>query len=306
MSSSVTSSVNIHLSTSIQEPAEVIKDLVKVTGPLDVYCWYDGPRGLPEAGASFLKQNIFAPLYKQKKDAKAHPYSLNAWDFSHSVSKMTITTDLGDEMNRINTKAVECLYSSSFFHYCTFISQKSKLYDFVAKELPQKKWLMDLSATQPEKGMKVADFFDRQSTVFDSIGDLDVVRAYSLFQYFEGYYLIHESVQKALSLGQSKVEIAFVLPNDESKYYVDYPKDIEKMLRLDFDKEIDQINIGISMQFFKYTDSIKARPYLCKKGSNVDTKNILSYFDYLGTASSKTSEGDSLFRDVIHNLNGWY
>jgi hypothetical protein len=287
----------------------IVKQLASIAGLVDVYFWYEGSQCLPQSGAVFMKEQIFDPLYELKQDAKLCLYSLRAWDFKRNIATMASSTPLGEAINRINTAAIECIYSSSFFRYCTQVSTESDLYAFIRDELPKKEWLFKLSETQRKSGTTISAFFNDRSSLFDCIKDLDVSSAYSLMQYVEGYYLIRESVKKGLLNGQKRIEIAFVLPNDESKYYVDLPKDIEKMLQLDFGKDLTGVEVNISFRFFQYGGSVTSRPYIDKrpKALKVESEEIGFYFSYLTPQPLSQEQPRMPFlRDVIHNLNGWY
>lgn len=290
-------------------PELIVNKLALIKGPIDIYCWYEGSQCLPKLGANFMTKSIFEPLYRLKQDAKLYLYSLKAWDFKKNISTMSSSTPLGEAINRINKAAIECIYSSSFFQYCTQIGEKSGIYEFLNGELPKKKWLFTLSENQRKRGMTIAELFNERNSLFNRIKDLDVSSAYSPMQYVEGYYLIRESVRKALLRGQKKIQIAFILPNDESKYYLDYPKDIEKMLRLDFGEKLSGIDINITFQFFKYGDSLAARPYIDKRRNapKVKAEDIGYYFNYLSQPSfSREPSSTPFLRDVIHNINGWH
>lgn len=290
-------------------PELIIKKIASIEGPVDIYFWYEGSQCLPKSGADFMRERIFDPLYQLKQDAKLYLYSLRAWDFKRNVTHMPSSTPLGDAINRINKTAIECIFSFSFFQYCAQIPKESGLYAFVSHELPKKEWLFNLSATREKSHTAISSFFNYQSSLFDCIKDVDVSFAYPLMQYIEGYYLIQESVKRGLLKGQKKIEIAFVLPNDESKYYLDLPKDIEKMLRLDFGEDLTGIEINISFQFFQYGNCLTSRPYIDKrnKAPKVKADEIGSYFDYLSQQSLSQKQLRMPFlRDVIFNINGWY
>jgi hypothetical protein len=112
-------------------------------------------------------------------------------------------------------------------------------------------------------------------------------------------------------MDKKRIEIAFVLPNDESKYYIDLPKDIEKMLQLDFGKDLIAVEVNISFQFFHSGDSVTSSPYIDmrRKDLKVESGEIGSYFKYLSSKSFSQEQPRMPFvihRDVIHNLNGWY
>lgn len=303
-------------------PEVIVGNLASIEGPVDVYFWYEGPRCLPKRGADFMKEFIFKPLYKLKQDAKLCLYSLKAWNFEKALLDMPLSTPLGESINRINKAAVECIYSSAFFQYCTTIHEKKALYEFISAELPKKNWLFSLSENKKKQRMTISELFNNQSSLFDCINDLDLSAAYSPMQYIEGYYLIQESIKRGLLNGQKKIQIAFVLPNDESKYYVDYPKDIEKMLKLDFGRALSTVEINISFQFFEYED-LASRPYL-KPYVNIDKRSqapsvkikepevrideIDSYFRFLSQPLFSEQQQPTMpfLRDVIHNINGWY
>ncbi len=299
--------IRVQLLSEPCSPAAVVRNLASIKRPIDVYCWYEGSQSLPKDGALFMKESILRPLLEQKQDAKLCLYSLRAWDFKKNITNMAASTPIGEAINRINTAAVECIYSSSFFRYCAQVSKESALYNFINEELPKKEWLHKLSESQRESSTKVSALFDNQPSLFDCIKHLDLCYAYSPMQYIEGYYLIQESVKKGLSKGQKQIEIAFLLPNDEGKYYKDFPKDIERMLQLDFGEDLADIEVNITFQFFQYGESIASRPYIDKrrKAPKVEAEEISTYFDFLSKQQlSQPLRSMPFFRDVIHNLNG--
>lgn len=298
--------VDIQLFSDPCTPEVVVKRLAAIEGPMDVYCWYEGERGLPESGALFMRTSIFEPLFAAKSDAKLCLYSLSAWNFTRNVSRMAHSTPLGVTINAINIAAVECFYSSSFFRYCAHVSKQSNLYTFIQEMLPQKRWLIELSASQKKIGKKIGELFDNQTSLFDCVKDFDVCSAYSLMQYVEGYYLIRESVRTGLQRGQKKITVAFVLPNDEGKYYLDFKKDIQRMLTIDFGNDLIGVDITITFQLFQFGESLVSRPYIDKKADAKKVKEdvVGSYFDYLTKQSIPQERlNQPMLRDVIHNLN---
>ncbi len=284
----------------------IVEQLAKVEGPVNVYCWYEGPECLPAAGAKYLTEKIFAPLYRLKPAAQLYLYSLNGWDFEKNVADMQPETLLGERINSINDTAIACLYSSSFFRYCVQSAQKSPLYQYASQKLPEKNWLIELSKEYKKTNKTVAAFFNNQSTLFDCVKDIDVSEAYATMQYVEAYYLIRQAVERGLLKQERKIEIAFVLPNDESKYYKDLPEDIEEMLKLDFGMALMGKEISIKFYCFKYGNAAKRRPYLTsrKADAKVQPENVLEYFSYLPRPlyTYEIPTG-CILRDVIHRLN---
>lgn len=275
-------------------PVEVIKSLATIEGPVDIYCWYEGPACLPIKGATFMQKYLFEPLFEIKKDAKLFLYSLNGWNFNSKTIAGNIppTTALGRAINAINKVAIECIYASSFFNYCTKTADDAPIYRFIKKELPKKTWLSDLSQDRTPIGMTIRDFFNQAISLLDCINERDVIKSYSMLQYVEGYYLIREAINRGLEQRQQKIEIAFMLPNDEAKYFQDYPQDIEKMLQADFGDTLNDMEINIRFRFFKYDPQLldsdktwneieidkKSRPYLgLVKAGCVSAKKVKNY-----------------------------
>ncbi len=266
--------VSIKLFKEPCSPDMVVEEIASIKGPVDVYCWYEGVSGLPIAGAKFMKQNILEPLAKQKVDVKLCLYSLRGWDFKEGISNMPVLTTLGEAINRINTKVIECFYSSSFFRYCADVSDKVALYEYLNKELPKKVRLIKHSEGREPCGISIGKFFEERVSLFDCINEMDVCKSYSLMQYIEGYYLIQESIKRGLEQGRRQIEIAFVLPNDEGEYYLELPDEIERMLKLDFGAKLTNIKVNITFRFFKYKNSLKARPYNDQWGQKVEAEEI--------------------------------
>lgn len=286
----------VQLAPVVRSPEEVVSTVAAVDGPLCVYCWYEGARSLPRKGAQFMRDALFEPLYRLKPDAKLCLYSLRGWNFfkNRTVSSMPSSGELGDCINRINRAAVACIESSAFFRYCSQISRDSRLYALVQELLPQQEWLFDLSKGYRKSNRSVGEFFEGRSSLFDCIQDRDLSRSYAAMQYMEGYYLIREAVEEALERGRDRMTIAFVLPNDEGKYYREFPKQVERMLTCDFGDRLFGIQINVLLEFFAY-EKLSSRPYIDRrpKAPTVGSKEVASYFDYLKRP---------FLRDEIHGL----
>lgn len=235
----------------------VVKALSVEGADTDVYTWYEGPKGLPEKGSTFLQKELLDPL---KGKVKFCLYSLCGWDFEKTVSKIPSSTSIGEKMG--------CIYASSFFRWCQSEGgAKTALYQYLRIVMPKKKWLFAISQKLVGKklSMKVGDFFERVPSIFDRLYANKTSYAYSAIQYVEAYYLIRESVAKALAEKRKDANVFFVLPNDEGKYYQDLPKELDVLLKLDFGDRIKDLKIKVTFLPYLYTSSIKARPYLAPK-----------------------------------------
>ena len=263
--------ISVKLRPEIRPPEEVVHSIASLKGPTQVICWYGGPEGLFRKGAEFMRDNIFNPLQTLKKDLQFSLYSLEAWGFKQNIEELDRST-----VDRI--QAFTFLNSATFFHYC--VSNENPLYAYVQQELPKKSWLKELSAPHKELGKKVQWLFANKSSLFDCLADQDCQKAYSQMQNIEGYWLIREAVERALSNRQSKLQLVFALPNNEADYFLDFPACVPTMLRLDFGDRLAAIEVDVSFEFFKYKNNLKSRPY--SKQSNDSIVQVAEIGKYLG------------------------
>lgn len=275
--------VNVDIQAKPLPPDRVVDSLAAIEGELEVYTWYEGPTMITQLGAKFLKEKLFEPLYHLKRDAKLFLYSLEAWNFQRTVDAMNETTPKGVLINSINKMFAECIYSSSFFKFCTQYDQETPLYRLVNGELDlsKKQWLVDLSAKRRPRGKTIEELFGMQPNLVNCINKWDISQSYSMLQYLEGYYLIREALIRGLEQGKHKIQVAFVLPNDEAKYYRDLPADIEKMLQAEFGEKLDGLELNIYFRFYQYGSKLASRPYLGPEEYQVPDSEIGNYFNYL-------------------------
>jgi len=273
--------IYVDLKNEIRSPKEVVEKIASIKGSVDLYCFYEGAdlkkKSIPLVSAVFYRDNIFKPLLEKKEDVKLWPYSLKGWYFQKNAEALCVSTPLGESINKINPLFVECIYASSFFRYCTM--PKEALRKLFNEKLKDKEWLFELSKNSRKNKKTIEEFFGSKFSVFESINGMQVNKAYSVMQYVEGYYLVRESVKRGLSNNKKKIEIAFVLQNDEYKYYKDFPEDIETMLKTDFGREIEDVVINVTFQFFREGELV-SRLYL-DKNEQVEAGAIDSYFEFL-------------------------
>jgi hypothetical protein len=153
---------------------------------------------------------------------------------------------------------------------------------FMDEQFPQKSWLQNLSEGRRKEGITVDQLFDKASP-FNWLKDVDVSDAYASLQYIEGFYLVREVVKKALEKRQAQINVAFVLPNDESKYYREFPLDVQKVLPMWFGTALDKVEVKIYFKCFKYGE-VDERPYLGNSYQTVGYGQVGQYFGYLPTA----------------------
>jgi hypothetical protein len=271
--------ITTYFRNTIVPPSKIVQSLILQGGKVDIICWYEGTQKLPESGASFMTEHIFRPLFERKKDVQITLYSLRAWSFQYPVREMR-GSKLVDAINKINQSACKAISSASFFQYCTQVPSKTPLGQFLNKSIQQKPRLFQLSEEKPKKGMTVGQLFEGQPSLLAPLYDLDVSAAYSTIQYIEGYFLVQDAVRRGIAEGRKTIKIAFVLPNDEGKYYTEFPGEVESMLQADFGEELRGLSIDISFDFFSYGTSPSSRPYT-DRAREVSPGKVASYFTFI-------------------------
>lgn len=130
--------------------------------------------------------------------------------------------------------------------------------------------------------IRIGEIFNQSSEMLKPIFDVDCNKAYSAFQYLEAIYLITHIVDARLSLpnADKEINIAFVLPNDENKYYnpenaMMIQEDIRVISSLKFGQALNEKKLNVSFIPFGYKH-IDSRPYL--DGKTI-TSMDRSYFE---------------------------
>ncbi len=260
---------------SLTSAEECLDRISRLRGKIDIYSWFEGPQGMPMNGATSLRDRIYKPLYSINPDATLILYSLKGWDFFNPKSALST---LSNAINRMNQASLRSLSASDFFNYA---DEEGVIQSYLGKEIAKKKWLLELSERHKEKEKKTGEIF--KGSLLSLVKDLDIARCYAFLQYVEGYFLI----QRSIRLSKSDITIVFLLPNDEAKYYRDYPDEIEKLLKLDFGSDIQKISIRIEFLFFQYGESISDRPYIDKsrRPEKLKPEDMASFFNYLNSRS---------------------
>ncbi len=310
--------ISVKLSKDILSPETLMEEIAAEKESAEIFYWFEGIEGLPAKAISLLKKEFLDPLCgKAKGRVTWNLYSLRGWDFSANVEDLPASSEIAAAVDSVRSSAIRCLSASSFFSWCKSVKEESPLYQLVSKSLPGKGWLGDISkewmarkkASSEELPKTVREFFSGKSSLLDSIYDLDVKLAYSYMQNVEGYYLIRNAVERGIEQGKKKIKIIFTLPNDEGKYYEDFPQQVQEMLKADFGSKIGDLEIDISFRFFSCGKSKGYRPY-----NRQSSKETMATPQQLLSLLFATPSQPQLFennrenrprfpRDMYHDLN---
>lgn len=267
----------------IQPPEEAVEEIGKIPGRVTAYYWYEGAgqgNALSVKGAKFAR-NLLSPLIgRLGQNLRLYLYSLKPWSFNHKATELPLTSKLQDRINELlgASGIVKTLSAAKFFtRFCFEGGKDPALQKYVEHCNRDYGWLNDLSRGFREKKVSVSTFFDGQPNLFECVQTADVESKYALMQNVEGYFLIERAVNKELKAGNRQINIVFLLPNDEGKYYRNFPQDLRGLLSDRFGSAIDGTDIDVRFVNFQYSDS--ARPYLpsSKEDRAVKASEIKDY-----------------------------
>ena len=244
----------------ISSIVDILLEKSNDTHQLHIYTWFEGTVCIPKSGASFIKEKFLKPLFCKDK-INIYLYSLLHWNFRIRKKSVLINNQF------LPLRNIDCVCSSGFFEYIKNIENTNfQLFKYICENISQREDLLNISKNYRKCNISIFDYFGK--TLLFGEENRDITEIYSILQYLELYYLIRRLLYDSCD---KKIEICFVLPNDESKYYSNFENDLTQMLILDLQEKIFDVEIIISMYFFKYGDSNNCRPYI-DRGKNFAIK----------------------------------
>jgi hypothetical protein len=187
---------------------------------------------------------------------------LSAWGaLKNPQISINTTSSLVEKIEGFGIQGVNCIKSSETFAKMQDIKDQVIVEHF--QKALQRDFVHRASWDFPESQIKVRDLFNQECPVASACYDKDASKCYSALQYLEGCLLIEQVVQESLKKRPGEdIEIAFVLPNDELKYYRDetnaFQKDVEFLLNHRYGKEL---NVKVTFYSFEYGEDVNHRPY---------------------------------------------
>lgn len=277
--------VKIDFASNILPAKEVIESIQNDIPDPQIILWYSGESGLKERGATFYK-NIFNS-FLNKEMYHFHLYDLEAWKALRNskasvVKKGAYTTSI----NKASLAHFSAIGSHKFFKYIKD-ANSDNLKNYVNTSILDNKFIFSSSIDRVKSNLSLKQALRSDDSLMSSLNELDTALAYSPLQYLEGLFLVNHIVKKSLELNKSSVNIVFLLPNDEAKYYKDdlvlLNQNIDKVLELDEERGylpgLNDCKITISFMFFEYGNSLSERPYISREKSDklIKPNKVLDY-----------------------------
>lgn len=249
---------------------ELIEEISQLSKPQLIF-WYMGEHGFREEGVKYYQKKL-GKILQLKNEAICSLYDLTAWAALRKPDRTF--KDFNQNVEQINQFAIprlQALKSSDFFQWLGE-EKNSSIAAYIKDIILKRPFIFKVSQEFPETGIKIGELFFKHCPILEPEYERDTGKAYSAFQYIEGCYLINRILEDALKEETEKINIAFVLPNDEWKYYENaensFAQDVTYLVKAKFGELASKKQINIYFYTFPFGKHSYSRPY------NSGSKNI--------------------------------
>lgn len=255
-----------------------------------IILWYIGCYGLKKEGVEFYKNFVINPIRKSNQNATFWLVDLTAWNAfkttSGSISKYNSCCNVIDDFG---DKKLKCIKSSFIFNKMCELSCETEL--AYLKQVLSRDFLFEASKKFPFSHLCIGDIFPRDSWISAEYFACDSAKMYSAFQYLEAYFIVEEIVIKHVMKGANSLDLVFLLPNDEFKYYQFQENSFRRDVHFLLAKRVPDLNLKLNIQFisFNFGENQQNRPYNMP-GKTLKQKH-LTYQDVMGVFEDLQSEG---------------
>jgi hypothetical protein len=247
----------------VSDISKIISQINDVENP-HIVLWYIGTNGLKKSSVAFYRQ-LIAPIYTNNFNAIFWLYDLTAWGALKNPNLSIIKRSRHvQKISDMDSNRIKCLTAADIFNKMRLITDQ-QIINYLGNAL-SRKFIWQASLNACLSGIMIKTLFKNNCPLLTKYYDYDANRGYSMLQYLEGCLLIDEIVKIVLHpFNQKDLQIFFVLPNDEIKYYKDetnaFKKDIEFLINHLHNFESNEIKVIINFFPFKYGNLAHERPY---------------------------------------------
>ena len=279
-------SVNVNFNEE-ETLEEVVFHLNKLNNP-QILLWYVGCYGLREFCVNFYKQGLIIPVLRKNPRATFWFLDLTAWNaFTSPKGCITKFSSLCDKIKNFGDCRIRCVKTSELFEDMIKLSDENLVRRL--SETFSKDFLKTASKGYPRSNIRVKDVFPKPCPIIKCLYEKDTSEAYSAFQYLEGCLLVLRVVEQFFlhryEAINSSLDIAFVLPNDEFKYYQDdfqsFQSDLNLLLSTLYELPLKK-DIDLSINFFSYLFGSEKRHRPYNAPSKVVSKKCFSIEHIIG------------------------
>jgi histidyl-tRNA synthetase len=220
------------------------------SGDVTVF-WYVGSRGLKSGSVDLYKEPI-----KKIINAGGYVYLLDLTAWSAFFFK-------GGSVKKAhsfrNSPRLRMLHTNGFFRNLIGKMQTDR-YTKILTLIFQDKTFYNVSEGFDDHDVTLADVFGEDSSVIKSFIDpsMDTGKCYSAFQFVEMLYVMDTITSQVV---RNSLNVNFVLPNDEAKYYTHNGDTAMLQDMLEQYLTIKDTKVELNLFSFKYGENTSDRPY---------------------------------------------
>lgn len=257
--------ISVRFRPMIDSSEQLAEEIKGLTNP-QVITWFLGRKGLRKDWFLYCRDNLINTVRKVAKSSTFFLYNLGKWSNlkSTSIDKKTPTgSKVVKRINSLSCSDIICLDSALYFRFLKECNSL-EMVKYANDDMWNRKFIWMKSASFTASGVSIEDSLGK-SPLLQAIGNKDVNNAYSGLQYMEGYFLVQEILRRNISTESDELDLVFLLPNDEYRYYYDESRSFEKdVCEMLMKQEDILLNSKISITFipFQWGKSLNERPYL--------------------------------------------
>lgn len=257
-----------------------------------IILWYIGCHGLKEESVRYYKDSIISPILSLNGSSTFWLVDLTAWGAFHNLKgSVQNKNHCCEKLEKFLDGQIKCIRSSEYFKYIQKIDDLKTISYF--KRALRRDFIAKSSQSFEDKNILVHQILNDKSQIMSDFFQMDVSKAYSAFQYFEGCWIVDQIFSRIAEKDiENEIELIFALPNDEVKYYKDQENSFENDLTFLIKKRCKELNIlkiklNVAFISVSYGSSMSQRPY------NVRGKSL----------NSSQLSIESVCGDVLSNQN---
>lgn len=235
----------------------------------NVILWYIGYRGLRKGSVDFYRSNVIQPFLENNPFTTFWLMDLTAW-FAFVSPKGSIKKHscFSEVISDFKNEKIKSIRSSDIFEEMAKLSDPYIITNMTS--LINKKFIKNASECHLESGIKVKDIFHEGCLIMKDWYNKDAARAYSAFQYLEGCLIVEKILNRKICAAEpcsyQEINLSFVLPNDEIKYYLDCEGSFQKDLQLIISRSssilgLHRLKLNVCFFPFPYGAETRHRPY---------------------------------------------
>lgn len=230
---------------------------------VQVITWFLGRKGLRKDWLLYCRDDLMNVVREVAANCFFYLYDIRNWAnlANPSIDRTKIQgSKVTARIRRLAPGDICCLDSASYFQFLKDCNNE-RLIDYTNSVLWKREVIWEKSENMPLSGVSIEDSLG-SSQLLEGIRKRDVLGAYSGLQYLEGCYLIQKVIERCADSDSPRLDIVFLLPNDEYEFYDSggFENDVRELIC----RQYGELNKPVTISFipFLWGNDVKERPYL--------------------------------------------